>query len=133
VRNEDEDSVSAIIVTCESKEHSLEDSCLNERWNLEHKNRLTVMAAVLGNNQSVCKVIREPSLRVVNVKTIRDRAYIVEESPGLRENLSSEDETTLVVSVKEQKRFWPQYFTSTRVVRIGKYSFIILPSFRPIM
>jgi hypothetical protein len=37
----------------------------------------------------------------------------VEESPGLRENLSSADETTLVVLVKERERFWPHYFTST--------------------
>jgi hypothetical protein len=110
--NHENESISAIINTCKSKSHSMDASCWTERWNLEY-NSVTVMAAMPGSDQLERKVIRKPALRVVDVKTIRDRVYAVEESPGLRESLSSDEETTLVVLVKECKKFWPHYFTST--------------------
>jgi hypothetical protein len=110
----EEDKVMAIIHTCESKVHSIEDSCLTEPWNLEYK-RSVVNAEILGSSvgERIQRHIRQPALRVVEVETLRDRVYVVEKSPGLRESLLSGEETTLVVLVNDRKTFWPKYFTST--------------------
>jgi hypothetical protein len=60
------------------------------------------------------KTYRHPMLRIVDASCIRDRVYVVEETPGVRESLSGGDgnmeETRTVVLVKDRSK-WAQYFT----------------------
>jgi hypothetical protein len=49
VDDDQEESIFEIKHLCESKEHSMEDSCLTEWWNLEYSR--AVMAVILGSNQ----------------------------------------------------------------------------------
>jgi hypothetical protein len=107
-----EGTIMAIIHTCESKEHSSDDSCLTEQWYMEYK-QCTINAYDPRSDTTKRKLVRKPVLRIVEADTLRDRVYVVEDSPGLRESLSSKEETSLVVLVKDRKQYWPKYFTST--------------------
>jgi hypothetical protein len=76
------------------------DSCLTERWNLEYESRPR-----RGRRQ------RQPIFRYVEVDSIEDRVFVVEESPGVFAELQ-EDMSTTVVMVKH-KESWKNYFTET--------------------
>lgn len=99
----------AIIHTCDSKISCKDDSCLTEKWKLEYQLKKTGRGTNLNN-----VAFRKPLLRIVEASCIRDRVYVVEETPGLRESLSGDDqnkeETRNVVLVKDRSN-WVQYFT----------------------
>jgi hypothetical protein len=100
--------IKALIHTCGTKLSSSEDSCLTERWQLEYKTFTRNVAKADGN--IVKLTYRRPPIYSMDASCIRDRVYVVEETPGLRETLKSNDETSLVILVKDRKQ-WPKYFT----------------------
>jgi hypothetical protein len=104
-QNENDTRVWAIIHTCESKVSCTDDSCLTEKWALEYQ------VKKIGRSN---KTYRHPVLQIVDASCIRDRVYVVEETPGVRESLSGGDgnmeETRTVVLVKDRSK-WAQYFT----------------------
>jgi hypothetical protein len=107
--NQTPKKVMAIIHTCDSKISCKDDSCLTEKWKLEYQLKKTGRGTNLNN-----VTFRKPLLRIVEASCIRDRVYVVEETPGLRESLSGDDqnkeETRNVVLVKDRSN-WVQYFT----------------------
>ena len=51
-----------------------------------------------------------PRLRVIDVANIHERIYVVEESPGIHNELKNKSK--LVVLVKKREK-WSSYFTDT--------------------
>jgi hypothetical protein len=90
-----------VIHSTETKVSSDRDSCLTELWNLEYTNRLQ-------RNRNVANI---PLFRYCEVKSIEDRLFVVEESPGVWSEL--QDMSSSVVMVKHKNR-WKDYFTDTK-------------------
>jgi hypothetical protein len=84
-----------LIHTCESKIDSNEDSCLTERWYLEYT--------------KINKDKHYPVLRVVQLTTLRDRVYVLQQDPVLYEYIS--DVSPKLVVLVKKRSLWPQYFT----------------------
>jgi hypothetical protein len=90
------DNLHCIIHCTETKWNSDNDSCLTERWNLEYEN--------------LRRGGRPPIFRYVEVASIEDRVFVVEETPGVCADL--QDLSSSVVMVKH-KHLWKTYFTET--------------------
>jgi hypothetical protein len=94
------ENLHCIIHCTDTKLNSNKDSCLTERWNLEYEAR---------PRRGIRH--RQPIFRYVEVDTIEDRVFVVEESPGVFAELQ-QDMSTSIVMVKH-KDTWKNYFTET--------------------
>jgi hypothetical protein len=90
------DHLHCIIHCTETKTNSDNDSCLTERWTLEY--------------ESLSRGRRPPLYRYVEVASVEDRVFVVEENPGVCADL--QDLSSSVVMVKH-KHLWKIYFTET--------------------
>jgi hypothetical protein len=92
-----ENKLLAVIHSTEYKNNSKDDSVLTERWKLEYKKE----------NVNLWESV----LRIIDIETIMDSVYVMQETPGFLPLLDkSRNETNLVVLVKK-KNTWGTYFT----------------------
>jgi hypothetical protein len=91
-----------IIHCTATKLDSDNDSCLTERWKLEYE--------TLRRGRRPPHPPRRPLFRYVEVASIEDRVFVVEETPGVCADL--QDLSSSVVMVKH-KHMWKTYFTET--------------------
>jgi hypothetical protein len=90
-------SYKALIHSCHYKKSSEEDSVLTERWYMEY-------ATQNENNKTAV-------LHVIDIESIYDSVYVIQETPGLLPILELQiNDTNLVILVK-RKSTWSQYFT----------------------
>jgi hypothetical protein len=87
----------------ESKISSEDDSCLTERWNLEY-------AEYIPFGQRRPRPYLCPKLRYCHISCVETSVYVVQENPGLLEQM--ENDNSVVVLVKK-KPTWKMYFTDS--------------------
>ena len=93
-----------VLIHCtETKKHTRNDSCLTERYHLEYY-------APKRNRKG--DLTQKPIFRIVDVKNIHDRAYVVEQYPGVHGEIEKEHGSNLVIHVKK-RNLWSKYFTDT--------------------
>ena len=92
-----------IIHSTESKKESIHDSCLTERFYLEYEKKIITVNRQTTNRRN----IMIPKFRIVDVESIHERIYVVEETPGIhreiimnRDNDEKNKKSNLVVHVK---------------------------------
>jgi hypothetical protein len=92
-------SIFAVVHCTDIKYTSEEDSVLTEKWYLEYENR---------RNEPHQHAI----LRVIEIESIHDSIYVVQETPGFHPILDRKNmnQTNLVVLVKK-RHTWSQFFT----------------------
>jgi hypothetical protein len=106
----------ALIHPCASSEHN-EDSLLTEVWYLEYT-RINIMAPpmdkdgnIQGNGRGVRTSVLKPKLYLVNIQTIVEIIFVVEEMPLIKRYirpLLKKTESMRVVFVRDMD-LWPYY------------------------
>jgi hypothetical protein len=96
-----DDKMLCAIHSTSYKTSSKDDSVLTERWNLEYKEE------TIHNNQKGLVA----QFRAVEIETIHDSVFVMQETPGLLPILDPDNgDTDLVVLVKK-KTTWSTFFT----------------------
>ena len=96
-----------VIIHCtDTKNVSEFDSCLTERFVLEYKQQFIPRI----HRKDNITHMEVPRLRVIDVGNIHERIYVVEESPGIHNELNKKSK--LVEFVKKREK-WSTYFTDT--------------------
>ena len=106
-------TIKVIIHSTESKKESIHDSCLTERFYLEYEKKMITVNRQTTNRRN----IMTPKFRIVDVESIHERIYVVEETPGIHSEIIMNRDTdeknkknNLVIHVKKWET-WGTYFT----------------------
>ena len=116
-------TIKVIIHQTESKKESIHDSCLTERFYLEQDKKIVTINRQTSNKRNI--II--PKFRIVDVKSIHERIYVVEETPGIHSEIimnrdidEKNKKNNLVIHVKIWETWGNVFYIRTQIKFLQK-------------
>lgn len=107
----DQTEINVLVHATTYKVHCAEDSVLTEVFYLDYDKLPNFIEKTIKKDEKDKGIISNATITVIDIKTISDSCYVVQESPGLLPVISSIDDDTNQVILVKHRSTWGKCFT----------------------